>query len=104
MGRLPPRAKAYLLLVLSTAGVLLIQVNPFAQLPTKANLIVAGVVGLGIILADTHQVELSHTTKLSVSTALEFLLLLTVPPGLALWTIAICVAITGPWHLRRAWK
>ena len=104
MGRLPLRARAYLLFVLVCAVLLLLETNPIAHPPGRETLVVCLALGLGLVLADTHLIELTHTTKVSVSTALEFALLLMVGPGMALWTIALSVAVTARWHLRRAWK
>jgi hypothetical protein len=104
MGRLPRRARAYLLFILSCAALLLLATNP-AQSPLgRDDLLLCLVMAVGLVLADTHMIELSHTTKLSVSTALEFALLLMVGPALAVWTIAVSVVATAPHHLRRAWK
>ena len=58
-----------------------------------------------LILADTHMLELSHTTKLSISTAVEFALLLMVGPSLAMWTIALSALLLARWQqVKRAWR
>ncbi len=104
MGRLPMRARLYLVAVLACAAVVLLKANPLSNVPRWDSMLVAAVVGVLMILANTHMIELSHSTKLSVSTALEFGLLLIVGPALAIWTIAVCVALGAQWHLRHAWK
>lgn len=104
MGRLPRRARAYLLFVLACAALLLLKANPIASPPSRESLVLCLALGLGMALADTHLIELTHTTKVSVSTALEFALLLLVGPDMALWTVALSVAATARWQLRRAWK
>ena len=104
MGRLPSGARLYFWLVLSCAAVLLWQVNPFSGALDRESLVICLVIGIGLVMADTHPVEISHTTKLSASTALEFALLLLVGPALAIWTIVLSVAVTAHWHMRRAWQ
>lgn len=104
MGRLPARARAYLVAVLVCGILLLLEANPLFDPPSHEALVVCVIIGLGLIIADTHPIELSHTTKLSVSTALEFALLLIVGQGLAIWTIALSIAATAYWHMRRAFR
>ncbi|MHB1161814.1 MAG: HD-GYP domain-containing protein [Chloroflexota bacterium] len=104
MGRLPLRARAYLLFVLACAVLLLLEANPISNPPAWEVVILCLVLGLGSVLADTHLVELTHTTKVSVSAALDFALLLLVGPGMAAWTIALSAALTTRWHLQRAWR
>lgn len=104
MVRLRRRAWAYLLFILSCATLILLATNPALSPPGRGELALCLVMAVGLVLADTHMLALSHTTKLSVSTAPEFALLLMVGPALAIWTIAISVIVTAPFHLRHGWK
>ncbi len=104
MGRLPLKARAYLLSVMVCAALLMAVANPISRPPRHQELIACILLGVGLVVADTHMIELTHTTKVGVSTALEFALLLIVGPSLAIWTIALSVAATTNWHLRHAWK
>ena len=105
MSRLPLAARGYLLGVMVCAAALLWQLNPLsAPMPSAGMLSLCLVMGAVLVWADTHMIELTHTTKLSASTAVEFALLLMAGPSLAVWTILASVMVTARWHLGRAWK
>lgn len=104
MGRLPVRARAYLLFILGCALLLLLDANPLASPPSRETLAVCLVAGLGLVFAYTNIIELSHSTKVNVATALEFALLLIVGVAYTIWTIAFAFLVIAPWRMRRAWR
>lgn len=105
MGRLPQRARAYLLFVVGCAVLMLLDAAPFSRPPGREVVLACAVMGVMLLLADTHMIELSHTTKVSVSTAVEFALLLMVGPALTIWTLAVCVLVLARWQqVSRGWR
>lgn len=105
MGRLPLRARAFLLSLVALAALMLIDAASLGVPADTRALMLCGVTLFTLILAGMHPIELSHTTKLNVSTAIEFALPLIVGPALAMWTVAACALALTRWHMtKRAWR
>lgn len=84
---------------------MLLDAEPFEGPVDPQAILACLIVGVLLVVASTHPVELSHTTKVNVSTALEFALPLMVGPDLAIWTLAFSSLALTRWRQSRSgWR